>query len=82
MSCTQCSQGVQVFGKKFCRIFLPQYYEIVLWQKKFYLLRAALCHEESLIGNVWLASADPRKLSKVARSCKFLKYHKKHKSVL
>ena len=77
----QCSQGVQVFGKKFCRIFKPQYYEIVLWQKKFYLLRAALCHEESSIGNVWLASADPRKFSKVARSCKFLKYHKKDNSV-
>ena len=49
--------------------------------KKIYLLRAALCHEESSIGNVWLASADPRKFSKVAKSCKFLKYHKKDNSV-
>ena len=50
---TQCSQGCQVFGKKFCQNFLPQYYETVLWQKNFYLLRAVKCHKMSLIGIVW-----------------------------
>ena len=57
---------------------LPNFLATVLWQKNFYLVRAALGHKESPIGNVLFTSADPGKFSKVAKSCKFLKYQKIH----
>ena len=71
---------VQPRGSGIWQEILPNVLATVLGDntvaKKFYLPRAALCHNESSIGNVWLAIADPRKFSKVAKSCKFLKYHK------
>ena len=76
---------MQPIGSGIWQEILPNFLATALWDstvaKKFHLLRAALWHQESSIGNFGLASADPRKFSEVAKSCKFLKYHEKDDSV-